>query len=276
MSKIIEVKLSDLNLPVFQAHRDIPEAHIFEISESIKKYGILQPLIIRDTDQGPEIVAGCVRYRSALLAGLKTVPCINMDLDPQGAEIVKMHENLKRIPVSHIDEAYSFLNMLETFSMSEENIALLVGKSQSYISQHISLIRFSPELADAVKNNFITFSHARELMRVDDPDARNRFFRQCIDMGVPIYTLHDWVNAHNRSIGVLPPSAESPPYEIYNHNGQQTRYICAACLKPIETSKICQVIYCPKCNKAIKDAISEERDGLSSKTPEKDLQDAPS
>lgn len=270
MSKIIEVKLSDLNLPEFQAHRDIPEGYIFEISESIKKYGVLQPLIIRDTDQGPEIVAGCVRYQSAKLAGLDSVPCINMDLDPLGAEIVKMHENLKRIPVNHIDEAYSFLNMSETFGMSEENIAKHVGKSQSYISQHISLIRFSPDLADAVKNNFITFSHARELMRVDDSEVRNRFFKQCLDMGAPIYVLHNWVNSHNRSIGVLPPSSDSPPDEIYNHNGQHIRYTCAACLKPIKTSEICQVIYCPHCHQALEHAISDERKGLSSNTPVND------
>ena len=270
MSKIIEVKLSDLILPEFQAHSDTPKEHISEISESIKTLGVLQPLIVRDTDQGLVIVAGCIRYQAAILAGLKTVPCINMSLDPRGAEIVKLHENTKRIPLNHVDEAYSFIYMMENFSMTEKDIADCFGKSQPYVSQHISLVRLYIELADAVKSDSITFSHARELMRVKDPVERKRLLGFCLNMGAPIHILRGWVNEHLRSIDLLPPAAESSPDEIYNHNGQHTRYICAACLKPIETGKICQVIYCPICHKSIKNAISEERDALSSKTPVKD------
>ncbi|GAJ15697.1 unnamed protein product, partial [marine sediment metagenome] len=95
MSKITFIELSKLLLPEFEAHRLVPDEYITEITESIKKLGILEPLLVRPFDKEFEIVAGCIRYRCAKIAGLKAAPCVILSLDDKAAEEVKLHENVK-------------------------------------------------------------------------------------------------------------------------------------------------------------------------------------
>ncbi|GAI85148.1 unnamed protein product, partial [marine sediment metagenome] len=154
------------------------------------------PLIIRKTKQGFEIVAGSVRYLASISAGLKAVPCIIMSLGPKSAEVLKLHENVKRIPLNHVDQGHTFLMMQETFKMTEKDIAESSGKSIAYVSQHISLVRYGKELTNAVKEGSITFSQARELMRVDDPSKRNHFLSLCQNSGSTVLVLKGWIDEY--------------------------------------------------------------------------------
>lgn len=274
MSKIIYVNLGDLSLPEFQSHREIPTEHIQEIADSIKQIGVIEPLIVRDTNNGLEIVAGCVRYRSAILAGLKAVPCINMTLDPKSAEILKLHENVKRIPLDHVDQGHTFIMMMETFNMTERSVSECVGKSIAYISQHVSLVLLNNELTAAVKDKSISFSQARELMRVKDPVERKRFLSYCINDGATVQVLQRWVQEYLRT-GSLSPSQEFPPREYsYGSESSKSSYECEACDKPIKTSEIMQVIYCPTCHQAIKQALFEEKQRNLANLPPETSQDA--
>ncbi|MBA7535624.1 Nucleoid occlusion protein [subsurface metagenome] len=275
MSKIFFVNLGDLSLPPFQAHRDISPEHIKEISDSIKLLGVIEPLIVRRTDEGLEIVAGCVRYQAALLAGLKAVPCIITNLDLKASEILKLHENVKRIPLDHVDQGHTFLNMMVTFAMTEKDISECSGKSITYISQHISLVRLDNELTRAVKEGSISFSQARQLMRLGDSYERNRLLHTCQNSGATVQVLRGWVDDELRKLNILPPAADSSPVDISKNNGQHIQYICEACDNPIKTSEIMQVIYCPTCHKALKDAISEEKKNNPSNLPPDASQDAP-
>lgn len=259
MAQIKYINLSDLNLPDFQAHSDIPHDHIHEISESIKSIGIIEPLIIRKTDYGLEIVAGCVRYHAAILAGLKAVPCINMSLDPQAAEILKLHENIKRIPLDHVDQGHTFIMMMETFGMTEKSIAESVGRSIAYISQHISLVRIDNELTSAVKDKSLSFSQARELMRIDDPNERNRLLMFCKNDGATVQVLQRWVQDYLRKPDSSSPPGESKSDPTYDYSDSQISRSCEACGNSVEIKDIRQVFYCPPCHTAIKNAISEEK-----------------
>lgn len=270
MAKITYINLGDLELPEFQAHSNTSPEHIQEISESIKILGVIEPLIIRKTKQGFEIVAGCVRYHAALLAGLKAVPCIVMSLDSRSAEVLKLHENVKRIPLDHVDQGHTFLNMMETFSMSEKDISECSGKSISYISQHISLVRLDNELTKAVKKGSISFSQARELMRIDDPSERNRLLMFCEKDGATVQVLQRWIQEYLSSSTPEPSVEHIPDDPSLEHNDPHISRFCEACGKSVEISKIRQVFYCPPCHHAIKNAISEEKNKLSQNTPEKD------
>ncbi len=259
MSKIKYINLADLNLPEFQSHRDISPENIKELSDSIKLIGVIEPLIVRDTNEGFEIVAGCLRYRAAILAGLKAVPCINMSLDPKSAEILKLHENVKRIPLDHVDQGHTFIMMMRTFDMTEKSISESVGKSIAYISQHISLVLLDNELTEAVKNKSISFSQARELMRVKDHVERNRFLSYCMNDGATVQVLQKWVQDYLRT-GSVSPSQEFPSREYsYGSETPHTTRNCEACDNPVEISQIRQVFYCPTCHQAIKDALFEEK-----------------
>ncbi|NVM55339.1 MAG: ParB/RepB/Spo0J family partition protein [Candidatus Helarchaeota archaeon] len=259
MSKLTYVNLADLELPEFQAHRQISDDYIHEISDSIRVIGVIEPLIIRDTDHGKEIVCGCVRYHAARLAGLKAVPCINMSLDPKAAEVIKLHENIKRIPLDHIDQGATFIMMMEKFHMTEKSISEVVGKSIAYISQHISLVRLDNELTKAVKDKKISFSQARELMRVDDESERLRLLSYCQEEGATVSVLQRWIQDYFRNKSVSSPQDSSAPEQTYHYSDQHNHRLCEACDKSVEIGKIRQVFYCPACHKAIKDAISDEK-----------------
>ena len=269
MSEILYINLADLNLPEFEAHKNISSDQITELSLSIKEVGIIEPLIVRTTETGLEIVAGCLRFRAAKLAGLKAAPCLNMSLDPLAAEIIKLHENIKRIPLDHIDQGNTFIMMQETFKMSESIIAEHSGKSIAYVSQHISLVRSDDELTLSVKEKRISFSQARELMRVKDPAERHRLLLFCQDNGASISVLKGWVNDHLRA-SVPPPSAAPLPSDPQEHvvNPHVSRF-CEACDKSVDISIIRQLFLCPDCNNAIKHAIASEKTDRNPKPPGK-------
>ncbi|GAJ06655.1 unnamed protein product, partial [marine sediment metagenome] len=127
MSNLKHINLSDLDLPEFEAHNNIPDQQLIEISESIKKIGVIEPIIVRKKNKRFEIVAGCIRYRAAKLAGLKAVPCITLSLRDDEAEIMKVHENLKRVNLDHVDQGNTFIMLQEKFNMTEEGISQIVG-----------------------------------------------------------------------------------------------------------------------------------------------------
>lgn len=266
MPKITYINLGDLLLPSFQAHKKIQPEHIQEISESIKSIGVIEPLIVRKTDQGTEIVAGCVRYHAALLAGLKAVPCIIMTLDSKAAEILKLHENVKRIPLDHVDQGETFLMMMENFNMTENIIAECVGKSISYVSQHISLVRLGTDLIDAVRTGSISFSQARELMKVTDKPERLRLLSYCQNDGATVQVLQRWVHEFLRSSSVPPPPDSSAPDDFQPQQSLDISRQCEACCKSVEIGKIRQVFFCVPCCNAILDAIKLEKEQINSKS----------
>ena len=270
MDKITEVNLSDLSLPSFQLHSDIPQHHIQEIAESIKSIDIIEPLIVRHTDNGLEIVCGCVRFKASILAGRKSVPCIIKSLSPEQAEFLKIHENLKRLPPNDVDQGNFFIMLIDEFGMTTQAISEHVGKSRPYVSQRISLVRLYSDLIDSVKDGSISFSQARQLMRLNDPSLRKYYLQSCVNSGVSVYFLTQWIDDQLRKPDPLPPAADSPPDESTPQNGLYLHRNCESCGNSFEIVNIRHVFFCIDCRKLILDAISENKHRLSSNTPEKD------
>lgn len=264
MTNITYINLSDLIIPEFEAHKETPEENILELTESIKTHGILQPLLVRPNGSNFEIVAGCIRHRCAKLAGLKTAPCIILSLDDKTAEIVKLHENTKRVPLCHVDQGNTFVMLREKFSMTLYEIALSFGKSPAYVSQHISLISQDNDIADSVRFNRISFSQARELMTVEDKSYRKYLHITCVESGLSVELLRQWIKDHKRGLLLSPTSADSAdPISSLSETPQYCRP-CQACGKPVDIKDIRHVFYCPQCDIALKNAISEENSRLSS------------
>jgi len=157
--------------------------------------------------------------------------------------------------------------------MTEKDIAECSGKSIAYVSQHISLVRLDNELTHAVKEGSISFSQARELMRVDDPSERKRLLLYSQHDGATVQVLQRWVQEYLSSSAPEPSPEHISDASSLDHNDPHISRFCEACGKSVEISKIRQVFYCPVCHHSIKNAISEEKNRLSSKTLEKDSQD---
>ena len=149
-----------------QPRRSFDEKALAELTESIRCHGIVQPLSVRRTGGAYELIAGERRLRAAQAAGLGEIPCIIMNMDDAESGLVALVENLQRQDLDFIEEAMGISRLIRTQSLSQEQAARLLGKSQSAIANKLRLLRHSPEVLSAIKRANLSERHARALLRL--------------------------------------------------------------------------------------------------------------
>ena len=142
-----------------------PDA-LAELSESIGRHGILQPLSVRRAGLGYELIAGERRLRAAQMAGLSEIPCIVMQMDDRESGMAAMIENLQRQDLDFIEEAMGISNLMQLYSMSQEQVARMLGKSQSAVANKLRILRHSDAVLTALREGSLTERHARALLRL--------------------------------------------------------------------------------------------------------------
>ena len=139
-----------------------------ELAESIRRHGILQPLSVRRSGGGYVLIAGERRLRAAQLAGLTEIPCIVMNMDEKESGMAAMIENLQRQDLDFVEEAMGISLLMSQWSMSQEQTARLLGKSQSAVANKLRLLRHSPLVLEAIREAGLTERHARALLKLTD------------------------------------------------------------------------------------------------------------
>lgn len=138
-----------------------------ELANSIRALGILQPLTVRQTDQGWELVAGERRLRAASLAGLDRVPCLVLQTDSQSSSLLALVENLQRRDLDFLEEALALDKLLRTYCLSQDEVARRIGKSQSAVANKLRLLRLPPDLLTRLREGGLSERHARALLRLE-------------------------------------------------------------------------------------------------------------
>lgn len=266
MDQIKYISLNKLNPPDFDARVTTSPDDDSELMESIKEHGVLEPLIVRNTEKGYEIIAGKRRFIEAGNAGLSSVPCIIKKSTDSDADIIKLHENIKRLPMSHIDQGMTFKHLIDKYNMTETTVASLVGKSTGYISQHLSLLESDESLIDSVREGRLNFSVARELMHLKDKDELKRMQDICEHDGAGAAIVHNWVHESNRE--TLKPDNPKITYEPVPDRAQyrEPSFPCQTCENkiPIKYLKVLRI--CPDCFHLIFSAFDAEKQKLTDKT----------
>jgi len=266
MEQIKHIRLDKLNPPDFDVRFSTNPEQDEELRESIRNLGILEPLLVRDTENGYEIIIGYRRYLAAGKVGLPAVPCIVVKANDSEADKMKIHENIKRLPMSHIDQGITFKHLISKYNMTESQVATLVQKSIAYVSQHLSLLESDPKLVDAVRDGRVNFSVARELMLLKDNDELHRLQNICENDGAGAKIVHNWVQESNRETENTPPvnSHHEPNPNIQQYT--QPTYPCMACegITQINFLKIARL--CPECFEMIFKAIDDEKKKIAEKT----------
>ena len=149
-----------------QPRRTFDEKALTELTDSIRCHGVIQPLSVRRTAAGYELIAGERRLRAAQAAGLNEIPCIVMSMDDAESGLVALVENLQRQDLDFIEEAVGISRLIRTQSLSQEQAARMLGKSQSAIANKLRLLRHSPEVLSAIKRAGLSERHARALLRL--------------------------------------------------------------------------------------------------------------
>lgn len=183
---IIYLRPDQLEPNPVQPRRIFDEEALSELSESIRVYGILNPLTVRLRQGRYELVAGERRLRAAQLAGLREVPCILLDVNMEDAGLIALVENLQRRDLDFVEEAEGLSRLIRMFGMSQEEAARRIGKSQSAVANKLRLLRLGDEMLSALRDNGLSERHGRALLRLKDEEQRREALEHIIENGLTV------------------------------------------------------------------------------------------
>ena len=208
---ILYLRTDELSPNPVQPRRRFDDEALAELSESIKTYGILNPLTVRLRGGKYELVAGERRLRAAKLAGLQEVPCILLDVNMEDASLIALVENLQRRDLDFIEEAAGINQLIRMFGMSQEEAARRIGKSQSAVANKLRLLKLPPDVLEALRENGLTERHGRALLRLQRPEAQREALAYIIDNGLTVAATDAYVDALLSSPEPEPPAEPEKP-----------------------------------------------------------------
>lgn len=187
-------KAEHMEIPVelISANQDQPrklfeDKELMELRDSIKEFGIIQPIIIRKNGKGQYIlIAGERRLRAAILAGLKKVPAIIRDADDKDTALLALVENVQRENLNYIEEAEAYRKLMNDYGLTQTEIAKKMGKQQSTISNKIRLLALPEDIRKVLSDNHLSERHARALLRIPDESLRGQILQRITANGLNV------------------------------------------------------------------------------------------
>lgn len=189
--EIIEVSLSSLRPNPYQPRKVFEESALTDLASSIKEHGVFQPIIIKKSIKGYEIIAGERRVRASKLAGLDKIPAIVRNLNDGQMMEIALLENLQRENLSAIEEAKAYKSMIENLHLTQEQLALKIGKSRSHITNILGLLRLPDEVQNLVVNKKISMGHARVLSKLENDEKIIEMAKEIVDKKLPVRNVED-------------------------------------------------------------------------------------
>ena len=188
-----------------QPRREFNAEALRELSDSIRIYGILQPLTVRRSSDGYELVAGERRLRAAILAGLHQVPCLLAQVGEEDAGLLALIENLQRRDLDCFEEADAIARLICRYGLSQEQAAQKLGKSQSAVANKLRLLRLTEEERSVILKNGLTERHARALLRLTDEEQRRQALQTIVSRGMNVAKSEELVEGMLQNNGLTPP-----------------------------------------------------------------------
>ena len=166
---------------LFRSRKNFDEDALLELSDSIKQFGILQPLLVQDKNDYYEIIAGERRWRAAKMAKIKEVPVIIKKLTEQEIVEISLIENIQREDLNPIEEAIAYKRLLEEFNLKQDEVAERVSKSRTAVTNSMRLLKLTNEVQQMVIDDMLTTGHARALISITDPEKQYSIAQKIFD-----------------------------------------------------------------------------------------------
>ena len=166
--RVLYIDINDIRPNSAQPRKNFDEVKLSELSSSIKANGVIQPLIVRESSTGYELVAGERRWRAARMSGLRTVPCIVRNFDDKQNAIVAIIENMQREDLDPIEEALGLKSMTEKYGFTQEQVSASLGRSRTYITNSIRLLKLPEEIQQYVSSGQMSAAHGRTIINIPD------------------------------------------------------------------------------------------------------------
>ncbi|HCY0273407.1 TPA: ParB/RepB/Spo0J family partition protein [Staphylococcus aureus] len=192
--QIKQIDISDIKPNPYQPRKTFDENHLNDLADSIKQYGILQPIVLRKTVQGYYIVVGERRFRASKIAGLKYVSAIIKDLTDEDMMELAVIENLQREDLNAIEEAESYQRLMTDLKITQQEVAKRSSKSRPYIANMLRLLHLPKKIADMVKDGRLTSAHGRTLLAIKDEQQMLRLAKRVVKEKWSVRYLENHVN----------------------------------------------------------------------------------
>lgn len=192
--EIVEIPINELMSNPYQPRKVFDEESLKELAESIKEHGVFQPIIVKKSVKGYNIIAGERRTKASELAGLKTVPAIVRDFSDEEMMQVALLENLQREDLSAIEEAKAYKSIIESLRLTQDELAKRLGKSRSHITNMLGLLRLPLSVQDMVLYGKISMGHARVLSKLENSEQIEELANKVISENLSVRDLEVLTN----------------------------------------------------------------------------------
>lgn len=209
---VVTLRLTEIEPNRNQPRTSFDEETLSELADSISKHGLIQPIVVRPTSSGVyQIVAGERRWRACRMAGLSEVPVVIKELDDQKYYEIALIENLQREDLNAIEEAQGYRTLIDSYGLTQEQVAESVGKSRSAVTNSLRLLNLNENALDALKNNEITAGHARAILSADSDELADTMLRAA-KSGASVRELEAMAKAKPKTAKVEKPTVKNNFY----------------------------------------------------------------
>lgn len=224
----VEVDITLIDRNPDQPRKKFDDGALKEMAKSVETYGVLQPLLVKKIEGEQTrymIIAGERRFRAAYMAGLKKVPVIVKDLTDQQIQEISLIENLHRMDLNAIEAAEGMRELMESYGLTQEDVAERIGKSRPYVTNTLRLLQLPDEVTEMVRNGELPPGHARTLISIDDKEYLVNLAKQACDNKLTVRELETKVRLYftRKEIPTGPRKKEPLPIELKEFVGDMKR-----------------------------------------------------
>ena len=188
-SDIKEISVDEIRSNPYQPRKNFDQKSLDELAQSIKTYGIFQPIIVKKSIKGYDLIAGERRLRATKLAGLKTIPAIVKNMTDEQMREIALLENLQREDLTAIELAWAYKDIIDSSNIKQDDLAHKLGKSRSHITNTLGLLRLPKEVQNMILDNKISMGHARVLSKLEDDDLIIEYANRVINDDLSVRDL---------------------------------------------------------------------------------------
>lgn len=192
--QVLELPIHEIRPNPSQPRQEFRDEELGELALSISQVGVLQPLSVRRTPDGWELIAGERRLRAAQMAGLPRVPCLPVEADEETSALLALVENLQRKDLDVWEEAAALRQLMERHHLTQEEAARRVGKSQSAVANKLRLLKLPEDVIDTLRAHRLTERHARALLRLDSPVQQREALEHIIKRQLNVAKTEEYIN----------------------------------------------------------------------------------
>lgn len=196
-AQVKAIAINSIKPNPYQPRKTFDQERLEDLAESIKLHGILQPIVLRKTISGYNIVVGERRYRASKLAGETTIPAIVKVLSDEDMMELAVIENLQREDLNAIEEAESYRKLMDDLELTQQEVAKRLSKSRPYIANMLRLLQLPKEITQMVKDNKLSGAHGRTLLGIKDKQKMKSIAEQAFQESWSVRTLEQYVNENN-------------------------------------------------------------------------------